>query len=562
MESVNVVIGGEAGQGLVTVGELLAKSLVRAGYHIVVTQSYMSRIRGGHNTFAVRFCDRPVAAPQETIDLLVALNEETLRLHGKELTSGGLAVADETMKEEPGVRCLRAPFATLAPGNPANVAALGVAGYLLNLDEAGMQTTVLDYFGARKADLVEGNRRSLTRAYAWASSQPPMFPKPAQRTLSAKRLMMNGNDAIALGALSVGVKFCAFYPMTPSTSIPLILVKHASEMGLVVEQAEDEIAAINMAIGASFVGAPAMVATAGGGFALMTEGVSLAGMTETPVVIVVGQRPAPATGLPTRTEQGDLELVLRAGHGEFPRAVFSPGSVEECFHLTSLAFRMAEKSQGPVFVLTDQFLADSYRAVEPFALPDDEPVGAAPAADGIPYRRYRFTESGVSPRLFPGAGHDLVVADSDEHTEDGHITEDLDARRRMVEKRLRKIVVLRDGAVGPNVYGEKNPELLLVCWGSPLGAAVEAAQRMNLRGRRTGVLHFPQVWPLVPERFMCHLLAAREVVFVEGNATGQFARILRGETGFAATGSVRRYDGLPMTPEFVMKGVESCLSAV
>jgi 2-oxoglutarate ferredoxin oxidoreductase subunit alpha len=355
------------------------------------------------------------------------------------------------------------------------------------------------------------------------------------------------------------VRFCSFYPMTPSTSIPLTLAAHASRLGIVVEQAEDEIAAINMALGASYAGAPAVVATSGGGLALMVEGVSLAGMIETPIVVVVSQRPGPATGLPTRTEQGDLELVLHAGHGEFPRAIFAPGTVEECFHLTRKAFEASEKAQSPAFVLTDQFLADSYRAVEPFEVealpPVAVPAVAEPAAH--PYARFAITDEGVSPRLLPGRSEHLVVVDSDEHTEDGHITEDLGVRIQMVDKRLRKQAVLEDQTVGPTIGGDERPEVLLVSWGSTRGSVEEAAARARGDGRTVGTVHFGQVWPLVPEEFMPAFESAGTVVCVEGNATGQFARLIRRETGFECEAQVLRYDGLPITPEYVSRSLAS-----
>ena len=371
------------------------------------------------------------------------------------------------------------------------------------------------------------------------------------------KLILNGHEALALGALSAGLKFFAFYPMSPSTSIGLTLAAQAQEMGLVVEQAEDEIAAINLALGASFAGAPSMVATSGGGFALMAEGVSLAGMTETPIVIVVAQRPGPATGLPTRTEQGDLEFVLHAGHGEFPRAIFAPGSVAECFHLTRKALEMAERSQGPVFILTDQFMADSYRDVDPFDLSRLPAVlPAAPPLITEPYLRYALTESGVSPRLFPGRTEHLVVADSDEHTEDGHLTEDLTVRSRMVEKRGRKLKILQEAAVPPEFLGEPRPDLLLVTWGSSRGAVGEAAARLTAQGRRTAVLHFSQVWPLVPDRFLSLLQEAGEMIAVEMNATGQFSRLLRRETGAHIKKTILRYDGLPLTSDYILREME------
>ncbi len=553
----NILIGGEAGQGLATVGAILTKSLVRAGYDVVVTQSYQSRIRGGHNTFAVRAGVDGVAAPREAVDLLAALNGETAELHRSELAPRGIIVADEAFGAE-GDDVLAVPYKKLAGGRHRNVAALGVVACLAGLDEELVAGVVAGYFG-KKDKAVEENRAAVRKAYEWAGGVDSSRRRPLEAVAGPRRrLTLNGNQAIALGAMSAGAKFCAFYPMTPSTSIPLTLIAHADDMGLVVEQAEDEIAAVNMALGASYAGAPAMVATSGGGFALMVEGVSLAGMTETPVVIVVAQRPGPATGLPTRTEQADLEFVLRAGHGEFPRAVFAPGDVEECFHLTRRAFALTQKYQTPAFVLTDQFLADSYRAVEPFDADALEAVGsyAEPEAFAEPYERYAVTEEGVSPRLLPGASRNLVVADSDEHTEDGHLTEDLGARVRQVQKRGRKEGGVRAEVVPPVYDGEERPELLLVSWGSSKGAVAEAAASLRGNGAGVATLHFPQVWPLISEEFLDRLKQAKRVVAVEGNATGQLARLIRGETGFEFAGRVGRYDGLPLTPEYILRGLQ------
>lgn len=552
----NLMIAGEAGQGLATFGELVVKALVRSGYYIVVTQSYHSRIRGGHNTFAVRLSTEPISTSRDALDLLVAMNSDGVRLHHDELAEDGIALADEKLDAE-GARLVKVPFSELAPGKFANTAGLGVVAALIGLDQALVDDLVQEQFGKKHPETADSNRTALENGYAWGREHLPRAGKrvkPATRP-DTPRLALNGNQAIALGALSAGVRFVSFYPMTPSTSIPLTLIAAADKMGVAFEQAEDEIAAINMAIGASFTGAPAMVATSGGGFALMVEGVSLAAMTETPIVVVVAQRPGPATGLPTRTEQGDLELVLHAGHGEFPRALYAPGSVEQCFHLTREAFLTAEASQGPVFILTDQFLADSFRAVDPFEVDGLEtvpvPVDAQPVA--LPYRRYQVTDSGVSPRLLPGFSEHLVQADSDEHDEQGHITEDHGVRIAQVDKRLRKLDVIHERVIPPDASGDPDPDLLLVCWGSAKGAVEDAAAQMRAEGRSVATLHFPQVWPLVPEQFVPALEAARRVICCEGNATGQFARLIRRETGFHIADTVLRYDGLPLTPEYILE---------
>ena len=552
----NIVIGGEAGQGLVTVGELLSKALVRSGYFICVSQFYESRIRGGHNTFNIRVASDEVIAPQEGINLLVALNKETVEIHKKDLLPGALVVVDEKNGEGCEI-CIKVPYKQFSSPRTMNVAALGVVGCILGLKEDVMAEIVDQAFGKKHPEAALENKLAVTSAYEWAADKSANFEKLPQIASPASRLMLNANDAIALGALSAGVKFYSFYPMTPSTSIGLNLAAEAKRMGIIVEQAEDEIAAINMAIGASFAGAPAMVATSGGGFALMVEGVSLAGMTETPIVIVMGQRPAPATGLPTRTEQSDLEFILHAGHGEFPRAIFAPGSIEECFDVTRKAFQLAETYQSPVFILTDQFIADSFHAVAPFDIDKTSPIKAGSTVNEVllPYQRHAFTETGVSPRLLPGLSQHLVITDSDEHDEIGHITEDSSLRKRMVEKRLKKFEGIKKEVVPPTYVGEPQPDILFVSWGSTKGSVSEAASRIE--GKTTAALHFSQVWPLVPDQFLKTLKEAKQVICVEGNAFGQFSRLIRRETGFEITKHIRRYDGLPITPEYILREINS-----
>jgi 2-oxoglutarate ferredoxin oxidoreductase subunit alpha len=555
-EALNIMIGGEAGQGLVTLGQLLGKIAVRSGYHLVVTQDYMSRVRGGHNTFALRISPDPIDAPQEAIDLLVALSRETPERHGKSMNSSGILVVDSGMNLS-GNNCLQVPFKDLSEERYRNTVALALISKLIGLKPDRVREALKEAFGKHPEEWGE-NEKALEAGFQWGREniQSKLSLPPVSG--SSPRLMINGNEALALGALAGGLKFFAFYPMTPSTSIGQSLAGWAEKAGIAVEQGEDEIAVINMALGASFAGAPSMVATSGGGFALMAEGVSLAAMTETPVVVVVAQRPGPATGLPTRTEQADLEFVLHAGHGEFPRALFSPGTIAQCFALPQKALRMAEAVQGPVFLLTDQFLADSFQAVDPFSLDPFSPV--QPWETGgkkirKPYRRYAFTRNGISPRLLPGSSRHLVVADSDEHFEDGHITEDLSIRRRMVEKRIKKSKTILAETIPPSYEGDEKPDLLLVCWGSTYGPAREAVQEIRARGESAGLLHFSQVWPLAPKQFLDRLRKGKRVVAVEGNYFGQLARLIRRETGYRIKERISRYDGLPVTPEYVMKNL-------
>ncbi|EPR37585.1 2-oxoacid:acceptor oxidoreductase, alpha subunit [Desulfovibrio sp. X2] len=558
MSDVNICIGGEAGQGLVTVGSLAAKALVRSGYSINVQQDYLSRVRGGHNTYRIRFGPGEILAPREEVDVLVCLAPETYHLFREKLSPRAVVVAGDDMGVD-WPRVFRVPWRELAD-KPLyeNTVALGILASAICLDMGLLEELMADTFHKKGDEVVAENVEILRRAFAWKDKQGSLFECPEPAEGRRGRLTMNGNEAVALGAMAAGCSFCSFYPMTPATSVVLGLIAHSAETGVVVEQAEDELAAVNMALGASYAGARAMTATSGGGLSLMCEGISLCGMIEQPLVVVVAMRPGPATGLPTRTEQADLNLVLHAGHGEFPRAILAPGSVEQCFSLTHRAFGLAEKWQGPVFVLTDQYQADCARAVEPFdlsALPELPGPVLAPE-DPASYERFAWNpESGVSERAVPGLSEALVVVDSDEHTPDGHITEDHAVRVRMNNKRNMKLCGLFAEIEPPEYTGDAAPELLLVCWGSTRGAALEAASRLRDEGRRSAVLHFSQVYPLNPAHFMPFFEKAGEVVCVEGNYGGQFAKLIERESGYRTDRLLLRYDGLPFTAEYILAGL-------
>lgn len=557
--TMNICIGGEAGQGLVTIGQVLGKALVRKGYHLHVTQGYESRIRGGHNTFTLRVGSVPVNAPTEDIDLLIALDKASLPVHEKDLTPKAIILSDDSIPAAPDVknsasRHLSMPLADMGKGARQNTIMLGAVAALLGLNKEEINRGLMEHLSSQPASVHKDNELVLENAYAWLAKQKPDFAALPKPTLPQdSNMMLHGNEAIALGAMAAGLKFCSFYPMSPATSISLSVAEFAKRMGIIVEQVEDEIAAINMALGASYAGARAMTASSGGGFALMCEGVSLAGMTETPIVIAVAMRPGPATGLPTRTEQGDLDLVMYAGHGEFPRAVFAPASLQDCFDLTRQAFVMAERYQGPAFVLTDQYLTDSYRQTPPFAL--DTPPLPVGVQDGNPddpgYERFALSKDGISPRRIPGLGKSLVLLDSDEHTPDGHITEDLSVRVAMQDKRLSKLKGLTREVVPPSFIGPDSADTLLVCWGSTKGAVEEAAELMRAKGDKVVVCHFSQVYPLQPASFLPRFKAAKKVVMVESNSTGQMAGLIRRETGFSVHRMVLRYDGLPMTARYI-----------
>jgi len=558
-QALHIRIGGEAGQGLETLGQMLSKILVRSGYELLVMQSYMSRIRGGHNFFSLFTGNQEILGPGDRVDLLLALTAESLDIHREALAEDSLTITGQKQADRGAQAQLVIPFEELTRKTILqNVAALGCLCRLISLDREQAAEVVRDTIGRKHADLLQENLEALDRGYEWVESQGTAFsgalPPPSR---SEKKLTLNGNQAIALGAMAGGANFCSFYPMTPATGVALNLIAQAEALGIVVEQVEDELAAINMGLGASFAGARCIVPTSGGGFALMSEGISLSGMTETPILIVLAQRPGPATGLPTRTEQGDLNLALYSGHGEFPRAVLAPGTPEECFHLTYQGLNLAEAYQSPVILLTDEYLADSLRSVAPFdleALPDI--VRPETSGQGREYERFALTEDGVSPRRLPGTGEHLVVADSDEHTPEGHITEDHGVRNRMVEKRLAKLQGLRGEAIPPEITGPDLPELLLVSWGSTKGVMHQVAHHLAEQGRSVASMHFTQVWPLNPAQFLERFDAAGKTICLESNATGQFEALIRQQTGRSFDSRVHRYDGLPLTASFVLDRLE------
>lgn len=558
---ITIKITGEAGQGMQTIGAILCQIFKNNGFHIFANQDYMSRIRGGNNFFQLRISDKPLYTLRQKSDITVALDKVSVALHRSGITDGGILVLDRKKfnSTEEDTAFFDIPFydmATCTGGSEIfiNSVSCGVVAGITGV-EFCMVAKVLDTTFANKGDeIIRKNKDAARAGYDFVKNNftQDTFRIKAGANKDTKTLIMNGNDAIALGAIRAGCKFYSAYPMSPSTSIMNVIARYAQKFHIVVEQAEDEIAAVNMIIGASFAGVRSMTATSGGGFALMAEGLSLAAMTETPIVVVVAQRPAPATGFPTRTAQADLEFVLHAGHGEFARVVYAPGTIEEAFFLTVKAFNIAEKYQIPVFIMTDQHLADSLRNIETFDLNKGKVqryvVSREDSKKIRHYKRYQFTESGISPRAIPSWIEDVIYADSDEHTEEGHITEDADIGRKMVEKRLyKKFSGLSREIEQLTSYNVEGADIVLLGFGSTYGVMKEASETVT--ERKIGFVHVSQVWPFPASEMTGLLRDARKVLTVENNAGGQLARLLRRETGLQASSSVLKYDGRPFDLE-------------
>ena len=550
-KELSLVLAGQAGQGIQTIEHILVRVLKRSGFHVFATKEYMSRIRGGSNSITIRVSSERVAAPVDRIDILVPLDPAVFD-HLEERIGAGTLILGDTDHLDPGVTMIHAPISGIAKETGGriyeNTAAAGLLAGVTGANPEILMETVRNQFSGKVRETIDHNIDAARKGYEAGSSLCAKgvvpFKVPAGKGVE-EHILVNGAEAVGMGALAGGCNFVSSYPMSPSTGVLTFLAGQDEEFGIVVEQAEDEIAAVNMTLGAWFAGARGMATTSGGGFALMEEGISLAGVMESPLVIHLAQRPGPGTGLPTRTEQGDLLLALYAGHGEFPRIIYAPGSTTEAFRLTKQAFEAADRYQVPVFILTDQYLVDTYYDIPPL-VPDTQQLRKHIARTGVDYLRYRITADGISPRGVPGFGQGLVCADSDEHDEAGHITESMDVRTRMVEKRLLKEAAILRDSLAPELTGPEDFTYLLVGWGSTKEAVIEA---LSASGRTDMAhLHFPQVFP-VPPQAQSWLEQAQKVIVIENNATSQFGKVLRLHTEIAELGAVLKYNGLPFTVE-------------
>src|SRR5690606_20611458 len=520
--------------------------------------------------------------------------------HLDNLAPGAAVIYDEGFKrvdraeiEAAGVLAFPAPLSRLAARHGSkvmmNTAALGAAAGLLGVDLEPIASVIHDNFGRKGSRVAEANQEVLRAARDWAAAelarreggqaggngQDGQAPSAFRYRLgprgpvTGRRMAIHGNHALALGAVAGGCRFAAAYPMTPGTSLFEFLTAHSHRTGVVTKHAEDEIAAMCMVVGAAHAGARALTTTSGGGFSLMVEALGMAGMVELPVVIVVAQRGGPSTGLPTRTEQGDLLFAVHASQGEFPRIVLAPGTIEDCFEAGWRAFNLAESFQCPVIILTDQYLASSLRDLPAGALDrrgvviDRGPVLTASDLDALaePYLRFRDTPSGVSPRAIPGHPKGVYALTTDEHDEESHITEEIGSRVQQMAKRMRKLDSAAAAMRGPRWYGPPDAEVTLICWGSLYGPCRGAVDRAAAAGRSVNMLHFSDLWPLPEDEVNMALAMVNRAVAVEQNYSGQFARLLRMVTGFEVEATLNKFDGRQFTPGEILEGLEEAVGA-
>lgn len=576
-------IGGEAGFGIMSTGAIFAKTCMRAGLSVVEYAEYPSLIRGGHNTDQVSVSDQPLHTHRTTVDVLVALNRETLDRHLAEVSPHGVILydqSDRTFKDFQPTTIVRQDLTLIglplehlslqagATKLMRNSVALGATFALLDCPFELPATVVRDSFIAKGEAIAVMNVNVLKIGYtAVTPAQTQACPwRLVPRAQPEERLLLTGNDALALGALQAGCLFYAAYPMTPASSVLHFLAEYGPPRGMVVRHAEDEIAAINEAIGAAYAGVRAMCGTAGGGFALMTEAVSMAGMTEVGLVIIEAQRGGPSTGLPTWTEQGDVRQVMHAGQGDVLRVVLAPGTPSQCFTMIQEAFDLAERYQTPVIIMTDKVLAEGHWSIPTLAgrkkaIDRGALASAADVHQDQNFRRYRTdVVDGISPRTRPGTPGGIFLANSDEHDEFGYSNEDIAVRQAQMDKRAAKETTLRKKLPAPLVHGPTQADVTLVTWGSSVNPCRQAADDLGAQGVNVNVVQLTHLQPFPVESVQKLLAAARLAIMVEGNQSGQVEGIIREQTGFTFAHHYRRYDGRPIDPIDLTKLVQGLVT--
>ncbi len=562
-----VKIGGQAGQGVKSAGLMLAKVATRSGYHIYNYTEYPSLIRGGHNIMQINISREEVSTPLQKLDLLIALNPETITLHKEELLPGTAVLFDTQDQKEAtpaeGVTFLPVPLTELAgkaSGNDLsrNTVAVGAAVAFLGGDLQILKNLIAEEFTGKGETVVAVNCQGAEAGFAYITQhfagnlQKIIAPLPDQ----SPKMIVNGNEAVALGAIAGGLQFAAIYPMSPVSGVLQVLADHQEDFGYVYKQPEDEISAINMSIGASFAGARSMTVTSGGGFCLMTEGYGLAGMTETPVVIVEGMRPGPATGLATWSGQGDLQFVLHAHQGDFPRIVLAAGDGQEAFELTRQALNLADKYQTPVVLLIDKNICEDEQSFIPFENSAFEVNRGKFVPEKLPeYQRFALQDDGISPRSIPGSGN-FFIGNSYTHNSLGFTTEDPDEATVQMKKRMSKLLTCeKEDMPSPQLFGPREADLTIVSWGSNKGAVLQAIKNFP----KVNFLHFTWLNPFPAEAVRNILTETNYILDVECNFSGQLANLIREKTGIEIFDRLLKYNGRPIYPEEIEERIKKSI---
>ena len=572
----NLKIGGEAGHGILNAGMMFTKACIRGGLYAMSTAIYPSLIRGGHNHLDVRISDKKIYANMKAVNLLIAMNKETFDLHKHKLTKGAGVIYDKDkypieekeLPEGKNIRLYHVPLFDIAMKHGdkifRNTIALGASFAIVDFDLDLLNGVLQNTFEKKGEAVVQKNIAVAKEGYDYIKQNYPGKSRFKLKKGNVHgQLLMSGNEAISVGAVAAGCKFISAYPMTPASSILSNMAKWEKEYSIVVKQTEDELAAINMAIGANYSGVRGMTCTSGGGFALMAEGFGMAAVMETPLVVVEAQRPGPGTGMATQTGQGDLRFMLHASTDEFPRIVVAPGDLEQCFYLTVDAFNFAERYQIPVIVLTDKFLGESYWMTPMFDLSKVKIERGKLLKEGeVPkdYFRYKLTKDGVSPRAIPGLSNGMHVASSYEHSEKGVENEDRHNRVAMVEKRWKKFAMLTKEIPDPELIGDENAEITFISWGSTKAAIMEAMKELKEEeGIASNFLQLTYISPFPEKKVKEVLSKAKLSICVEGNQTGTLAGLIREHTGKKVKKKLLRFDGRPFFYHQIVRQVKEYL---
>jgi 2-oxoglutarate ferredoxin oxidoreductase subunit alpha len=575
----SIAIGGAAGQGIATPGDILARLFVRRGLHLNAYNAYQSIVRGGHIFLTLRTSDEPVLSFGDKIDVLIALNQDTMTRHLGLMRSGS-AVLYNSDKIKPndaagGVQICPFSVKELAPGVKGdlvqNTIALAALLCLIGVDFKILEEIITLQFKRKGPATINENVGVARAGYEYAGSHFQPFPAALPDT-GKKLAFFEGNQALAMGGAAAGVRFYCAYPMSPSSGVLHWMARHAQQLGIMVRQVEDEIGVINMAIGAAHAGCRAMCATSGGGFALMSEALGSAAMMEIPVVCIDVQRAGPATGVPTKTEQGDLWQVMGAGQGDYPRIIVAPTTIADCFKTVPALFNLVDKYQCPGIILSDLLLSEGRGSIDPAELDFNVAIergdviglnGSTPPVNGG-YKRYQLSESGISPRAVPGTHGYIHVVATDEHDEDGVLISDEftnpHKRQAMHEKRMRKMETILPLIEPPQLWGAEDAQVTLLGWGSTEGVIREAIQKLaSEEDIGANAMQIKWIVPLHAAAITSALSKSKKVVIVENNYSGQFARYLRSETGIVADAHIRKYDGEPFMPHHIVDGVKQIL---
>lgn len=576
MKRFSIKIGGASGTGINTIGMVFSRAFKRANYYTVAYREYPSLIKGGYASFKIDVSDEPINAAASFSDILVAIDRHSFDIMAKEANNGISIIYDSNLIRPTEEQNTELKMKSVTPyplpltiatkeigGSPImkNTVLMGAMWKLLGLNEESLINTILDVFNKTK-EIEDKNKECAQKGFTLIQSSRPEFilERLSPGSDLSGHISITGNEALAIGAIKAGVRAYFAYPMTPSSTVLSTFAKYAQKYGVVVKQAEDEITAANMTIGANHAGTRAMTGTSGGGFDLMSETISLSGITETPLVIILAQRPGPGTGLPTWTNQGDLRLAINAGHGEFPRIVLAPGDIHECFTLIQDAHNLAEKFQTAVIVLTDKYLAENIYSVD-----SKDNINVAIDRGELKMtpekflERYQITQNGISARWLPGTDANTFTANSDEHQEHGYSTEDLKESKEMLDKRMRKLDTIMSVLPEPEMFGPEDADVSFISWGSTKHILIDAMKELEREGKKINIMNFKYVYPLKTEKLKIFASRAKNLILIENNQTAQLHELINIYTDIKVKDLMLKYDGSPFFVEEIIDKVKTLI---